>query len=61
MKLLKEKQKEKEKLKPEEVQEKLLKVTIANNKRLKSIDFTLSFIGFVVLFSILIAILSFFF
>jgi hypothetical protein len=34
----------KENLTQEQVQEKLLKVTIANNKRLKSIGYSLAFI-----------------
>jgi hypothetical protein len=35
---------EEENLTLEQVQEKLLKVTITNNKRLKSIDYSLAFI-----------------
>jgi uncharacterized membrane-anchored protein len=38
----------------EEVQKELLKVTIQNNKKLYSINYTLNFIGFVVLISIII-------
>ena len=48
--------KELENLTPEEVQKKLLETTILNNKRLKSIDYTLSFIGVVVLITVFIAV-----
>jgi hypothetical protein len=41
-------------LTPEEVQKELLKITIQNNKKLYSINYTLNFIGFVVLISIII-------
>tara|TARA_R110001606_G_scaffold398025_1_gene576078 strand:+ start:3491 stop:3664 length:174 start_codon:yes stop_codon:yes gene_type:complete len=52
--------KEEIKLTPEEVQEKLLKVTIANNKRLKSIDYSLGFIVLVIVIGILITIFGLF-
>ena len=41
----------------EEFQKKLLATAILNNKRLKSIDYTLSFIGVVVLISVFIAVI----
>jgi hypothetical protein len=41
-------------LTPGEVQKELLKITIQNNKKLYSINYTLNFIGFVVLISIII-------
>jgi uncharacterized membrane-anchored protein len=41
-------------LTPEEVQKELLKITIQDNKKLYSINYTLNFIGFVVLISIII-------
>mgnify|MGYP000386140722 CR=1 FL=1 len=49
--------KELENLTPEEFQKKLLATAILNNKRLKSIDYTLSFIGVVVLISVFIAVI----
>lgn len=52
--------KEEENLTPEQVQEKLLKITIANNKRLKSIDYSLAFICLVIMISILLTIFSLF-
>jgi hypothetical protein len=52
--------KEEENLTPDQVQEKLLKVTIANNKRLKSIDYSLAFICLVIIISIIFTIFSFF-
>jgi hypothetical protein len=39
----------------EEVQKELLKITIQNNEKLYSINYTLNFIGLVVLISIVIA------
>jgi hypothetical protein len=41
-------------LTPEEVQKELLKITIQNNEKLYSINYTLNFIGLVVLLSIVI-------
>lgn len=41
-------------LTPEEVQKELLKITIQNNKKLYSINYTLNFLGLVVLISIII-------
>lgn len=41
-------------LTPEEVQKELLKITIQNNEKLYSINYTLNFIGLVVLISIVI-------
>lgn len=42
-------------LTPEETQKELLKVTILNNKKLYSINYTLNFIGFVVIVGIFFA------
>jgi hypothetical protein len=52
--------KKEENLTTEQVQEELLKVTIANNKRLKSIDYSLTFIWLVIMISIVITIFSLF-
>jgi hypothetical protein len=45
-------------LTPEEVQKELLKITIQNNKKLYSINYTLNFIGIVVLIYIIITFFS---
>ena len=45
-------------LTPEEVQKELLKITILNNKKLYSINYTLNFIGIVVLIYIIITFFS---
>ena len=51
--------KEELKLTAEEVQEQLLKVTIQNNKKLYSINYTLNFIGICFLIGVLLIVLSF--
>lgn len=42
-------------LTPDEVQKELLKITIQNNKKLYSINYTLNFFGLVVVICIIIA------
>lgn len=56
----KKKQEEEENLTPDQVQKKILKVTIENNKRLKSIDYSIAFICLVIIISILITVFSVF-
>ena len=43
-------------LTPDEVQKELLKLTILNNKRLKSIDYSIAFICVVIIIGILLSI-----
>lgn len=49
-----------ESLPPEEVQKEILKVSILNNKRLKSIDNSLGFIVLIIIAGLLIAIFGIF-